>query len=74
MNQNFELDKNDDRIVYVKQVAVADLPDEVQEKAGDLETLFSVHKSNGEQLALVAGRELAFSLAREHDMDPVTVH
>lgn len=66
--------KTDERLVYVKSVAVADLPDEVREAAGDLERLFAVHNSEGEQLALVADRALAFVLARQHDMKPVTVH
>ncbi len=64
----------DDHLVYVKQVLVADLPSDVQEKAGDLTTLFAVHKSSGEQMALVADRAMAFALARHHDMEPVAVH
>ena len=38
------------------------------------ETLYSVHRENGEQLALVADRKLAYALARQHDMAPVAVH
>ena len=64
----------DDRVVYVKSVDVASLPDEVREAAGDREQLFSVHDSEGQQLALVADRALAFDLARKNDMRPVTVH
>ncbi|MBT8411263.1 MAG: DUF1150 domain-containing protein [Octadecabacter sp.] len=63
-----------DRVVYVKPVAVADLPDEVRQQAGDVEQLFAVHDSDGQQLALVADRALAFVLARQNDMQPVTVH
>ncbi|MDO6590061.1 DUF1150 domain-containing protein [Loktanella sp. D2R18] len=61
-------------IAYVKPVLAADLPDEIRDQVGDLETLFSVHNAEGEQLALVANRKLAFHLARENDMTPVTVH
>ncbi len=61
-------------IVYVKTVDVADLPSEVRETAGDLDQLYAVHNANGEQLALVADRKLAFMLAREHDFSPVAVH
>ncbi|KJZ18297.1 DUF1150 family protein [Loktanella sp. S4079] len=61
-------------IVYVKPVLAADLPDDMREQVGDLETLFAVHNAEGEQLALVANRKLAFHLARENDMTPVTVH
>ena len=61
-------------IVYVRPVAVADLPDELREAAGNLTTVYSVHRPDGEQLALVADRALAFALAREHDLAPVSVH
>lgn len=61
-------------IVYVRPVPVADLPTEVQEQIGDLATVYSVHRSDGEQVALVADRKLAFTLARQHEMVPVSVH
>jgi hypothetical protein len=60
--------------VYVKPVAVATLPDELREQAGELETIFAVHDAEGQQLALVADRNLAFVLARQYDRVPVTVH
>jgi len=62
------------RVVYVKSVAVSELPDEVQEAADGREHLFAVHDSQGQQLALVADRTMAFTLARQNDMQPVTVH
>ncbi len=63
------------RLVYVRPVDVADLPQDVQDQAGSLEQLYAVHSgSDGERLALVADRNLAFTLAREHDFAPVTVH
>jgi hypothetical protein len=74
MNTPFDFDKEDSRTVYVKAVDVADLPDEVQAEAGEHEQLYAVHDSDGQQLALVAGRGLAFSLARQNDYSPVAVH
>ena len=74
MNTPVQIDANGDRIVYVKKVEIADLPREVREQAGDLDTLYAVHDSEGQRLALVADRTLAFSLAREHDFSPVAVH
>lgn len=62
------------RIVYVKTVDVADLPDEVQAQAGEAQQLYAVHDAEGTQLALVADRTLAFVLARQHDFAPVAVH
>ena len=63
-----------DRIVYVREVAVADLPRDVQEQAADVDVLYAVHDANGERLALVKERKLAFMLARENDFAPVPVH
>ncbi|CUH46118.1 DUF1150 family protein [Ruegeria atlantica] len=74
MNTPIEINTEGDRIVYVKAVDVADLPREVREQAGDLDQLYAVHDSDGQQLALVADRKLAFNLAREHDFSPVAVH
>jgi hypothetical protein len=64
----------DNRIVYVKPVLVSSLPKEVQAEAGELEQLYAVHGSNGQQLALVANKQLAFVLARQNDFAPVSVH
>ena len=78
MNTQFRHHKlsvdDESRLVYVKPVSVADLPEEVQEQAEGLEVLFAVHDSDGQQLALVADRKLAFTLARQHDMQPMTLH
>ncbi|SPH24730.1 hypothetical protein DEA8626_03768 [Defluviimonas aquaemixtae] len=63
-----------ERIVYVRAVDVTDLPDEIRAQAGDAETLYAVHDSSGERLALVKDRSLAFVLARQNDMAPVSVH
>ncbi|WP_103334682.1 DUF1150 family protein [Pseudotabrizicola formosa] len=61
-------------IVYVRPVMVADLPDDLREQIGDVETVYSVHRPNGERLALVRDRNLAFSLARQNDLAPVSAH
>ncbi|MEX0307096.1 MAG: DUF1150 family protein [Ruegeria sp.] len=74
MNTPIEINAEGNRIVYVKAVDVADLPKDVREQAGDLNQLYAVHDSDGQQLALVADRKLAFVLAREHDLSPVAVH
>ena len=62
------------QIVYVRPVIVADLPDAIREQIGDVETVYSVHRPDGERVALVRDRSLAFSLARQHDLAPVSVH
>lgn len=63
------------RIVYVKTVDVADLPEDVRASiAAGRDHLYAVHDADGQQLALVADRKLAFFLARQHDLAPVPVH
>ena len=63
-------------IVYIRPVKVEDLPDELRLQATvqGSENLYAVHDENGERLALVQGRRLAFMLARENDFAPVNVH
>ncbi|OYU39899.1 MAG: hypothetical protein CFE33_09280 [Pseudorhodobacter sp. PARRP1] len=75
MDVKFEgLDAGDNRIVYVRPIAVETLPQAVQAQINGMKTVYAVHGENGEQLALVADRDLAFSLARQHDMAPVNAH
>ncbi|MCB6179214.1 DUF1150 domain-containing protein [Rhodobacter sp. Har01] len=63
------------RIVYVRPVAVADLPDELRAQIeGGVEMIYSVHAPDGQRLALVSDRNMAFHLARAHDFAPVSVH
>jgi hypothetical protein len=63
-----------DRIVYVRPVAVADLPEDIREQAEGRLTIWSVHRPNGDRVALVADRGMAFALSRQNDMVPVNVH
>lgn len=63
-----------ERIVYVRPVAAVDLPQEVQAQLGGLDHLYAVHAPNGDRLALVKDRWMAFALARQNDMAPVSVH
>ncbi|HEY0214407.1 MAG TPA: DUF1150 family protein [Paenirhodobacter sp.] len=62
------------RIVYVRPVAVADLPQEVQAQMDGIDHLYALHATNGDRLALVKDRWMAFALARENDMAAVSVH
>jgi hypothetical protein len=74
MNSKVNLENLGAKAVYVKAVAVEELPEAVREQAGDLTTIFAVHNAMGEQLALVANRAMAFELALKNDMRPHTVH
>lgn len=74
MNTPHPFAKAGDSIVYVRPVAARDLPDEIREKIGKEEDLFALHSADGERLALVKDRSMAFVLARQNHMHPVNVH
>lgn len=69
------------KLVYIRAVqardVIEDLSSEFAEFEVDVEedaTLYSVHSADGERIALVGDRELAFAAARQHEMNPVSVH
>jgi hypothetical protein len=49
-------------LAYVKRVVV------------DGANAFAVHAANGTQIAVMADRDVAFAVVRQHDMEPVSVH
>lgn len=60
--------------VYIRRVAIESLPAEVRAQAPDADAFYAVHGPDGEQLALVKDRSMAFMLARQNELDPVSVH
>lgn len=75
MNEPNEFAKAGERpIVYIRKVAVSDLPSELREQAAGLDALYAIGSEDGEQLALVRDRRMAFAVARQNDMEPVSVH
>ena len=76
METRYELSKavDEDKIVYVRPVDIAELPEEIQEQAEGLDQIYAVHKADGERVAFVRDRRLAFLLATENDLSPVNVH
>jgi len=74
MNKKYDFGHESvEHIVYVRPVAVKDLPEELREQVAGVKTLYAVHAESGERLALVRERSLAFILARQNDMVPVSV-
>ncbi len=63
-------------IVYVRRVEAKDLPEEIREQivAQGGRGLYALCDENGERIALVQDRRLAFVLARQNEMNPVNVH
>lgn len=47
---------------YVKRVVV------------DGNAAFAVHAADGSRIAVLANRELAFAMVRQHELEPVSVH
>ncbi|MGE0408297.1 MAG: DUF1150 family protein [Amphiplicatus sp.] len=69
------------KLVYVRTVVARDVMNDLVDEEGDLfievaedATLYSVHSADGERIALVGDRDLAFAAARQHEMNPVSVH
>ena len=73
-NKQEKMTYENGQIVYVRSVKIDELPDEVRDRIDGLTELYALHSSDGERLALVKERELAFVLARQSDLLPVTVH
>ena len=76
MNTPFDAMPNAaERIVYVRPIAVADLPEQIRDQIeGPEQVVYAVHATDGQRLALVADRAMAFHLARAHDCAPVNAH
>ncbi len=75
MNTPYDLQSMaDEQTVYVRPVLVSELPAEIRDAADGADEIYAVHNAEGERLALVKDRTLAFALARQNDLTPVTVH
>ena len=64
-------DPNGQPIVYVREVATDELPDELK---GTPARLFGLHDADGRRLAVTPNRSTAFALARRNDLTPLSVH
>ena len=75
MNEKFDFSpETTGNTVYIRRVALDTLPDEIRQQVPDADALYAVHGIDGERLALVKDRELAFVLARQNELTPVSVH
>ena len=74
MNMKHVFPAAEGNVVYVRRVAIDSLPDEVRQQAPGLDALYAVHGIDGERLALVRDRTMAFLLARQNELTPVSVH
>lgn len=63
-----------DKTVYIRRVATETLPQEIRRQLPGIHSMYAVHDADGERLALVKDRSLAFMLARQNELTPLSVH
>jgi hypothetical protein len=49
-------------VAYIKPVVI------------DGDEAFAVHAADGTQMAVIADRDLAFAVVRQHELEPLSVH
>lgn len=74
MNSEFPIMNPERPIAYVRPVKASDLPEEIREQLPDVAELYAIHHEEGERIALVTNRAMAFVMARQNDFEPVSVH
>lgn len=62
------------KIAYIRQIDLAELPEEVRSRLPGDAKVWGVHDADGQVLALAQDRRLAFALARQNDFAPVSAH
>jgi hypothetical protein len=65
------------RLVYVRPVSGAEILEQIGEDGPQIapdDTLYAVHLEDGTRMAVFSERMAAFSAARQHGADPVSVH
>lgn len=61
-------------IAYIRKVPVEALPDPIRAQLPPQAQVWGGHNDQGEVLALAGDRQLAFVLARQNELVPVSVH
>lgn len=75
MDSTFDFgDAGTQNTVYVRRIATETLPKDLQEQLPGVEVMYAVHDADGERLALVRDRHMAFVLARQNELTPVSAH
>nr|WP_111300991.1 DUF1150 family protein [Paracoccus saliphilus] len=75
MNSKFNFgDAENTQTVYIRTVATETLPADIRDQLPGVETMYAVHDTDGERLALVQDRNTAFMLARQNELSPVSAH
>lgn len=74
MDNIHPMTQSDRPIVYVRPIKASDLPEEIRAQLPNVAQLYAIHHEEGEQMAVVTDRTMAFVMARQNDYDPVSVH
>ena len=51
-----------DRVAYVRPAVV------------DGRTVYAIHSADGNEIGMMAERDIAFAAVKQHDLEPVSVH
>jgi len=51
-----------DRVAYVRPAVI------------DGRTVYTIHNADGNEMGMMAERDIAFAAVKQHDMEPVSVH
>ena len=51
-----------DQVAYVRPAVV------------EGQKVYAIHSADGNEIGMMAGRDLAFAAVKQHDMEPVSVH
>ncbi|MGB0504782.1 MAG: DUF1150 family protein [Pikeienuella sp.] len=57
------------QIVYVRPLRNDEIPDDAP-----VDALYGIHDAAGNRIGLAPDRDLAFMAARQHELQPVSVH
>lgn len=60
--------------VYVRPISADDAPEDIQEQLQGQTKLYAIFDTEGEHLAYVKDRAMAFAVARTNEFSPVSVH
>ena len=73
MNHPFFADAPENRIVYIRPIDTAAVPEAVASGI-TAPMVYAIHDASGNRLAVIADRDAAFYVARQHEMTPVYAH
>lgn len=62
------------KLAYIRQIDRDGLPVEIRTQIPGDTPIWGIHTPNGEVLALARNRAVAFALARQNDLSPVSAH